>query len=108
MPLSNALYYILYYFTLSRRLNAASINVVNSYSACTSFSVSKRLVYYLINIPSETDLESWRESVGLSFRPLIPNNSARHLVLELLYTYYDLNSTDLRDLPATPLITYKV
>jgi hypothetical protein len=38
----------------------------------------------------------------------VPDETARRAVLSLLYSYRDLNDTDLIDLPATPLISHKV
>ena len=53
-------------------------------------------------------LEEWAESVGLTLGPLIPTEAARHQVLCLFYHYRHLNGTDLKDLPATDLITHRV
>jgi hypothetical protein len=38
----------------------------------------------------------------------VPNETAQRAVLSLLYSYKDLNDTDLIDLPIIPLISHKV
>ena len=93
---------------LSQRLNTISTAIVNSYSARAAFPTSERLIRREIRAPPEIDLEEWARSVDLTLGSLIPDDSCRRAVLELLYTYQDLNGTNLKDLPATTLITHKV
>jgi hypothetical protein len=38
----------------------------------------------------------------------VPDETARRAVLSLLYSYRNLNNTDLIDLPTTSLISHKV
>lgn len=58
-------------------------------------------------VPSAT-LESWASSVGLILGPLVPDETARHQVLSLLYHYRHLNGTSLKNLPCTDIITHRV
>ena len=97
---------------LAKSINQVSTGVVNSMSLEARFPVSRRIarpsLYQYEGMPAIDELESWALRLGITLGDLIPTQSDRIRVLELLYAYRHLNGSDLTNLPATDLITHRV
>ena len=88
---------------------------VQAFSTQTSFSgvptpfpTSRRPVRRpMSDAPAET-IEEWFANSGVFIGPLLPQGEMRQKVKRLLYTYQDINATDLASLKTTDLYTHRV
>ncbi|KAI0995489.1 hypothetical protein K3495_g12690, partial [Podosphaera aphanis] len=72
------------------------------------FPTDRRPERRAIEEVDEETLEAWFASTGASLGKGIPNTLARIRVLKLLYTYRDLNATELEHIEPTDLFQHKV
>ena len=98
---------------LSQHLNHASISVVNSLSLSVSFLVQQQINRR--SMPSEpqtysshTKLLSWATDLGIVMSNLISTHENELWVLQLLYSYWHLNDTNLDSLLSINLIVHCV
>ena len=92
-------------------LNQASLGVVNSMTLQASFPVQQRPVRCVLlvnsdNFPSHMKLLEWVTELKIQLETLISMKADELQVLQLLYFYQHLNSTNLDSLLTTDLIVH--
>jgi len=53
-------------------------------------------------------VDDWFSTSGITLGPVILDGVALHRVKRLMYTYREINATELKDIPPTDLYEYKV
>ena len=96
---------------LSLHLNQVSLRVVNFMALQASFSVQRKSVRHVLsmnlsNFSSHIELLEWAAELQIQLETLILMKVDKLQVLQLLYFYQHLNSTNLNSLPATDLIVH--
>ncbi|POS81837.1 hypothetical protein EPUL_006276, partial [Erysiphe pulchra] len=81
---------------------------VQGQSTKANFPTNRRPVRRsLSNEPREL-IETWFTSCQAKIGDLVPDEESRFQLKQLLYTYKDINATEISDLPATDLYVHKV
>ncbi|KAI1002426.1 hypothetical protein K3495_g5776 [Podosphaera aphanis] len=80
----------------------------NRSSASTVFPTNRRPIIRKKSDDSREIMEEWFANCGARIGTLCPTKEDEFEVIRLLYTYKDLNATDLSEMPATDLYTHKI
>jgi hypothetical protein len=71
------------------------------------FPTERRVVRRAVSTESDVVIQAWFDTCGIKLGPLLPTDRIPY-VQRLLYTYKDINATELRHIPPTDLYTHRV
>ena len=73
-----------------------------------SFPTTRRLKRRPLLTASESDISTWFDRCRIQLGPLLTDSDMISRVKRLLFTYQDINATELSQVPATDLYVYQV
>ena len=72
------------------------------------FPTERRVERLPLSTDSQEIIDKWFETSQITLGPVIPDTESRNKVKRLLYTYRELNATELSQIPPTDLYEHKV
>jgi hypothetical protein len=82
--------------------------VVQRTSEPRKFPTERRIERLSLSTDPQEIIDEWFESSQITLGPVIPDTTSRSKVKRLLYTYRELNATELSQIPPTDLYEHKV
>ena len=73
-----------------------------------SFPTTRPIVRLPLSQDHKSQIDDWFESSGVLLGNVIPSEEARDEIKRLLYTYREINATELHEIPATDLYEHRV
>jgi hypothetical protein len=98
-------------FALAPRPNISSLSANFAVQEPTNqfpFPTTYRLKRRPLSTASESDISTWFDQCGIKLGPLLTDSAMASKVKILLFTYQDINTTELSQVPATDLYIHRV